>query len=143
VRILIVDDNAIVREGLVLWLGAEPDLQVVGEADTGRGGVAMAAQLEPDVVLMDISLPDISGIEAARLISTADDGPVPAIVCISLHLERKYAVAAFAAGVRGYVTKNGLAEELVPAIRTVVGGGRFASSHLDPALVAELVGDPD
>lgn len=138
-RIVIVDDNATVREGLILWLGAEPDLDIVGQADTGRAGVAMAADLEPDVVLMDISLPDISGIEAARMITEAGG---PAVVCISLHLERKYPVAAFAAGVLGYVTKNGLAEELVPAIRAAAAGRRFVSAYLDPALVTELEGGP-
>ena len=139
-RVLIVDDNAIVREGLVLWLSSAADIEVVGEAATGGEGVLMAAGLEPDLVLMDISLPDISGVEATRRILAGGRGQ-PGIVCISMHLERRHPVEAFAAGARGYVVKSGLAEELIPAMRTVAAGGRHVSPRLDAALVAELAGD--
>lgn len=140
-RILIVDDNAIVREGLVLWLSAEPSLEIVGEAETGGDGVALAAALEPDVVLMDISLPDMSGIEATQRIVRARTDGRPAVVCVSMHIESRYPIEAFAAGARGYVVKSGLAEELVPALRAAAAGGRFVSTRLDPTLVAELARD--
>jgi CheY-like chemotaxis protein len=115
-RVLIVDDHQIVRQGLTGLLGAEPDIEVIGEAADGAQAVALATALRPDVVIMDINLgPGIDGIEATRRVLATD--PALRVIGLSMHADRDVADAMLAAGAAGYVTKGGPPEDLIEAIR--------------------------
>jgi len=135
IRALLADDHALMREGLRALLDATSDIEVVGEVRTGREAERQAVLLNPDVVLMDIAMPDLNGIEAARLIHAKS--PAVRIMMLSMHATAEYVYRAFEAGACGYLLKEVAAEEVITAVRTVHGGGRY----LSPAL-AESVPDP-
>lgn len=120
VRILIVDDHALVRDGLRLILEAQRDFQVVGEAVNGREAVAQAALLRPDVVIMDVAMPELNGIEAARLITEHE--PEMRILILSMHYSTEHTFRALRSGVKGYILKESAGEEVVAAVRTVMRG---------------------
>ncbi|MEO0423936.1 MAG: response regulator transcription factor [Pseudomonadota bacterium] len=128
VRVLLVDDHAIVRAGYRVLLADAPDMALVAEADTGELACQRYVEEKPDVVVMDVSLPGISGLEAARRILMRD--PKARILVFSMHEESAFVHQALSAGVMGYVTKGGAPELLVQAVRQVVCGGTF----LDPRL---------
>ena len=123
IRVLLVDDHAVVRAGVRLLLQAEPDLTVVGEAATGEEGVEMAARLRPDVVLMDLSMPGIGGMEATRRI--AAQGTEARVLVLTVHAEAEYLMPVLEAGGSGYVTKHSADHELVDAVRVVARGDVF------------------
>jgi DNA-binding NarL/FixJ family response regulator len=136
IRVLIVDDHAIVRRGLVEILARVADMTVVGEASDGSGALKFIRREPPDVILLDIALPDQSGLEVlkqARLL--APDLPV---LMLSIYPEEQYAVRALKAGAAGYLAKNSAPDELVAAIRKAVGGGKYVSYTLAEQLVQEL-----
>ncbi|HUX25048.1 MAG TPA: response regulator transcription factor [Burkholderiales bacterium] len=135
IRALLADDHALMREGLRALLDATSDIEVVGEVRTGREAERQVALINPDVVLMDIAMPDLNGIEAARLIHAKS--PAVRIMMLSMHATAEYVYRAFEAGACGYLLKEVAAEEVITAVRTVHGGGRY----LSPAL-AESVPDP-
>ncbi|MDE3088153.1 MAG: response regulator transcription factor [Chloroflexota bacterium] len=133
-----VDDHEIVRAGLRMLLQAQPDLEIVGEVDTGRGAVAKARELSPDVVLMDISLPDIDGFEATRQIKRAL--PNTAILALTMHESDEYFFKMLDAGASGYVPKKAAPTDLVAAIRVVHEGGVFLYPSVAKALVRDYMG---
>ena len=135
VRILIVDDHAVVRAGLRMLLGADPELEIVGEAGDGAQALTMARDLSPDVVLMDISMPDMNGIEATRRIQELC--PDIAVLALTMHEDDQYFFEMLAAGASGYVPKRAAPDELISAIRAVKNGGMF----LFPSLARLLVSD--
>ena len=128
IRVLLADDHALMREGLRALLGATPDIEVVGEVSTGREAEKQVLQLNPDVVLMDVAMPDLNGIEAARAIHLKF--PVIRIVMLSMHMTAEYVYRAFEAGASGYLLKEVAIDEVITAVRTVHGGGRYLSSAL-------------
>ncbi len=128
VRVLLVDDHAIVRAGYRVLLADAPDIELVAEADSGELACQRYVEHDPDVVIMDLSLPGIGGLEAARRIIMRD--PQARIIVFSMHEESAFVHQALNAGVKGYVTKGGAPELLVEAVRRVVCGERF----LDPRL---------
>ena len=132
-RVLIVDDHAVVRSGLRLLLNAEPDVDVVGEAADGLDALTLDRELEPDVVLMDLLMPGLNGIEATR--SLLRERPEAKVLVLSMQDDPRYVREAFAAGATGYVLKEAADTEVVAAVRQVARGGR----HVDPALGARLV----
>jgi len=134
IRVLLADDHALMREGLRALLATTPDIEVVGEVRTGREAERQVARLNPDVVLMDIAMPELNGIEAARVIHLRC--PAVRIVMLSMHATAEYVYRAFEAGACGYLLKEMAVEEVITAVRTVHGGGRY----LSPAL-AEFVLD--
>jgi len=139
VRVLLADDHQILRQGLRTLLEREPDVRVVGEATDGREAVAQAAALRPDVVVMDLSMPGLNGIEATRRIVAAQ--PKTKVVGLSMHADRQYVRAMFEAGAAGYLLKNSAYEELLSALRVVVGGRPFVSPAIaDVVLDALRVG---
>ncbi len=132
-RILIVDDHGVVRSGLKLILSAEQDFELVGEAATGLEAVSLAATLEPDIVLLDIGMPGMNGLEAARLIRQRT--PDVRIVILTVYDDEAYLQQFLEIGVAGYVLKQAADTELVAAIRAVQRGESF----IYPSLTAQLI----
>lgn len=133
-RVVLADDHTIVREGLAALLGRSPGIEVVGTASTGLEAVRAARTLAPDVLVTDISMPDLNGIEATRAIRERD-GRI-AIVVLSMHSSSEHVARAFAAGANGYVLKDAASDEIVAAVRTVASGGRYLSAELKEAASA-------
>lgn len=133
IRILLVDDHAVVRAGLRLLLDAEPDLAVVGEAGTVQEAIFANRSLEPDVVLMDVVLPDGSGIDATRAL--VRERPDARVLVLSMQDDPAYVREAFAAGAGGYLVKEAADSDLVEAVRDVGAGERY----VHPALGARLI----
>src|SRR5688572_21827350 len=131
IKLLIADDHAILRQGLRRILEAEPDMSVVGEAATGPDAVKRARQLKPDVVIMDISMPEQDGIESMRQIVKTLSSRV---LILSVHLEHHFISEAVSAGAAGYLAKDSLDHELVAAIRSVMHGGTVFSSNVSRRL---------
>src|SRR5687767_8897395 len=123
IRILLIDDHAMLRAGLRALLDAEPGMEVVGEAGTGEDGIAMTERLQPDVVVMDLSMPGIGGLEATRRISQA--GQETRVLVLTMHGEEEHLLPVLEAGGSGYVNKRSADEELIEAIRTVARGDVF------------------
>jgi len=119
IRVLLVDDQPVVRRGLRVRFQLEPDMQVVGEASTGREALTLAQTLTPDVVLMDIEMPGMDGIEATAALRTIV--PQSAVVILSIHTERQTRIRAQAAGAVAFVEKRGTTDTLLAAIRQAAG----------------------
>jgi DNA-binding NarL/FixJ family response regulator len=134
-RLLLVDDHKVVRSGLRMLLDNEADLTIVGEAGTGQEALQLVEQLQPDLVLMDIGLPDLSGIDVAHQIKQR--WPKVAIVALTIHEDEEYFFKMLQAGVNGYVPKRAAPEELLTAVRTANEGGVY----LYPSLAKLLVKD--
>jgi DNA-binding NarL/FixJ family response regulator len=132
ITVLIVDDHSVVRMGLRVFLDLQPDIEVVGEAADGSEGVAMARRLEPDVILMDLLMPNMDGITAIGRIKA--ERPETEIVTMTSFIEEDKVTAALEAGASGYVLKDAEAEEVAAAVRAAFAG----EVHLDPA-VARLL----
>jgi len=131
IKLLIADDHAILRQGLRRILEAEPDMSVIGEAATGTDAVKRARQLKPDVVIMDISMPEQDGIESMRQIVKTLSSRV---LILTVHTEHHVISEAVSAGAAGYLTKDSLDHELVSAVRTVVHGGTVFSPNISKRL---------
>ena len=123
IRVLLVDDHAVLRAGLRALLEAEPGLEVVGEAGTGEEGIERVGALRPDVVVMDLSMPGMGGLEATRQISALDQGA--RVLVLTMHGEEEHLLPVLEAGGSGYVHKRSADEELIEAIRTVARGDVF------------------
>jgi two-component system, NarL family, response regulator NreC len=134
IRVLIIDDQAVVRAGLKLLLSREDDLEAVGEAGSARDGVFEARSLEPDVILMDLVLPDTGGPEVIQ--SLLRERPTSKVVVFSIQDDPHVVRDAFAAGASGYVPKEAADVELVTAIREVARGGRYVHPELGARLIA-------
>lgn len=134
-RVLIAEDHALVREGIRLILEAEPGIRVVGEASNGREALEMARALKPDIVLMDIGMPEMNGLEATRQLRR--ELPETQVLALTVHESGDYFFRMLAAGASGYVLKGAPSSELLAAVRAA-GRGEV---HLQPSLTTRLVGD--
>lgn len=134
-KVLLVDDHAIVRMGVRALLDEAQDFDVVGEASSGRDAITQAERLRPDLVLMDIGLPDMNGLEAMALIKQA--APEMRVVVLTMHEDEDYFFRAIQAGAVGYVVKAGGAEHVMLALRAVNEGGVYLYPSLAKALVAD------
>ncbi|MGY1634511.1 response regulator [Geodermatophilus sp. SYSU D01186] len=133
IRVVLVDDQAMVRTGLRMVLAAEPDIEVVGEAADGAAGVRVVTETRPDVVLLDVRMPGVDGLEAARRLAAAD---LPTrIIVLTTFDEDEYVAAALRAGVSGFLLKVAPPEDLVAAVRTVAAG----QGLLDPAVTLRVI----
>ena len=136
-RVLLADDHKILRQGLRTLLEQEEDIDVVGEADNGRASVKLAGELAPDVVIMDVAMPDLNGIDATRRITEADPGA--RVLALSMHSDGPYVKGMLQAGARGYILKDCASEELTRAIRTVMAGQVYVSPGVTGAIVNDYV----
>lgn len=132
-RIFLADDHMVVREGLKTLINAQPDMEVVGEADNGRETLKRAIELTPDVVVMDISMPEMNGIEATERLRK--DCPQIKIVALTIYEDTGYLRQLLKAGASGYVLKRAVVEELVHAVRSCASGG----SYIEPMLAGQVV----
>jgi two-component system response regulator NreC len=133
IKILLADDHTIVRQGLKLILSAQADLEVVGEAANGNEAVEAAQKLHPDIVLMDVAMPELNGIEATRRMVTAN--PRIKILVLSMHKEAVYVREILRAGARGYILKDAIDTELLSAVRSVAKGDGYISPAVSGALL--------
>lgn len=133
-RILLADDHVTVRHGLKLLIDAQPDMKVVAEASNGKAAVQQALELKPDVVVMDISMPDMNGLAATRALKAAQ--PDAIIVTLTRHADDAYLQELLRAGVSGYVLKRSAPTELLQAIRGVAAGGQYLDSTLTARVTA-------
>ena len=135
IRLLLVDDHEVVRSGLRMLLENEADLDIVGEADTGEKALEMVGTLKPDVVIMDITLPDISGIDITKRVK--EEHPDVAVVALTIHEDQQYFFEMLQAGASGYVPKRAAPDDLINAIRASHRG----EMYIYPSLAKLLVGD--
>jgi DNA-binding NarL/FixJ family response regulator len=133
IRVLLADDHAVVRAGLKAMIDSQTGMQVIGEAGDGPATVAMTADLDPDVVVVDVSMPGLSGAEVAAKLKELS--PARKILALTVHEDKAYLRMMLEAGAAGYVLKRAAADELVHAIRAVSGGG----TYLDPAMAGDVV----
>jgi DNA-binding NarL/FixJ family response regulator len=136
-RILLADDHIVMRTGLRALLERQPNLEVVGETENGRETVALAASLRPDVVVMDVGMPVLNGIEATQTIVT--QCPTIAVVILSMHADESYVMRALKAGARGYLLKDSAAEDLIGAIQAISQGKAFFSPKVSRILAEDYV----
>jgi len=137
IRVLMADDHKLFIDGLGSILRRRPDIEVVGAARDGMTTVRLAADLKPTVVLMDISMPDLNGIEATRKILA--DHPATNVIMLSMHSDRRYVMAAFRAGARGYLLKDSASQDLLEAIERVSAGEVYLSSKMSGQIVMDLI----
>ncbi|HEY1948118.1 MAG TPA: response regulator transcription factor [Bryobacteraceae bacterium] len=139
IKILLADDHTIVRQGLKLILSAHADMQVLAEAANGREAVDLAAKLHPDIVLMDVAMPEVNGIEATRQMVAANTRI--RILVLSMHKESVYVREILRAGARGYILKDAIDTELLTAIRSVARGDGYISPAVSGALLNDFRGN--
>lgn len=136
-RILLADDHGIVRQGLRAVLSRDPSFEVVGESSDGREAVRLADTLQPDVVIMDISMPQLNGIEAAKQILKSSSRV--SVIMLSMHSDETYIIRALSAGVKGYLLKESAEVDLVRAVQTVAQGKPFFSPAVTSALLEDYM----
>jgi DNA-binding NarL/FixJ family response regulator len=139
VRIILADDHKIMREGLRALLAKQKEIEVIAEADSGRGVIELCSQLHPDVVVIDISMPDLNGIDAARQITR--DAPDIKVIALSMHSDKKYVKEMLAAGASGYLLKDAAFEELGMAIATVLKNKTYLSPQITDTVVKDYVNE--
>lgn len=132
IRILLADDHTVVRDGLRALLEKQPDMTVVGEAADGRDSIRLAEEQSPDVVIMDIGMPNLNGIEATRRILAVNPGT--AVLMLSMHQDESYVLRSLKAGARGYLLKDSLRSEVIDAVRAVFQGRSFLTRKVSRML---------
>jgi DNA-binding NarL/FixJ family response regulator len=133
IRILLADDHAVVRQGFKMILSAHPDMEIVGEAGNGREAVQLAEELRPDIVVMDVAMPELNGIEATRRVMEAV--PHSRVLALSMHKDSVYVREILRAGARGYLLKDAPAGDLVSAIRALASGEGYLSPAVSNAVL--------
>jgi DNA-binding NarL/FixJ family response regulator len=136
-RVLVVDDHAVIRRGVQGILSTYPEWDLCGEADNGQDAIRLAGELAPEVVIMDVSMPGMNGLEATRIIH--DVLPETKVLLLTLHSSSEFVRSAFRAGARGYVLKSDAENELVRALNVVIGEGTYVSPAIDARAVKESI----
>jgi DNA-binding NarL/FixJ family response regulator len=142
IRILLADDHAVVRQGFKLIINQEPDMEVVGEASDGADAVRLTQTLKPDVVIMDIAMPKVNGVEATRRI--VENQPSSRVVILSMHKDAVYVRETLRSGAKGYLLKDSIDNDLLRAIRAVAQGDGFLSPEISSTVLSDYqqVADP-
>jgi len=135
IRVVLADDHRIIREGLRALLEQEQDIQLVAEAETGREAVQLARKLTPHVLVMDLAMPDLNGIEATRQV--VKESPQVKVLGLSMHTDKRFILGMLEAGASGYLLKDCAFEEFVNAVRSVAAGGMYLSPRIAGAVVRE------
>jgi DNA-binding NarL/FixJ family response regulator len=133
IRVFLVDDHAMIREGLKMLLGSQKDIEVIGYAATGRTAVKEIQELQPDIVIMDISMPELDGIEAARQVFSRCEKTK--VIIFSMHSSKEHVTRALQAGVHGYVVKESAGTEIIQAVRDVQTGKTFISPMISETVI--------
>jgi LuxR family maltose regulon positive regulatory protein len=136
-RVLIVDDHAVIRRGVQGILSTYPEWDLCGEADNGQDAIRLAGELAPEVIIMDVSMPGMNGLEATRIIH--DVLPETKVLLLTLHSSSEFVRSAFRAGARGYVLKSDAETELVRALNVVIGEGTYVSPAIDARAAKESI----
>jgi DNA-binding NarL/FixJ family response regulator len=136
IRILVADDHTVMRQGLCTMLAQNEGFEIVGEAENGRSAVRLCADLRPDVVIMDVSMPDMNGIEATRQVMAA--GPGVKVVALSVHTNKRLVLEMLQAGAVGYLLKSSDFEELIQAVRLVIQGKVYLSPDIAGVVVENM-----
>jgi len=137
IKVLLVDDHAIIREGLRSLLNKQPEMEVIADTDDGRKAIELVRELLPNIVIMDITMPGLNGIEATRQIIA--EFPDVKVIALSIHSKRRYVADMLSAGATGYILKECLFDELVQAIKAVAAGGRYLSPRITDVVVSDYV----
>ncbi len=140
IRILLADDHKIVRQGLRTLLQKEPDMEVVAEAEDGRASLKLAQELAPHVVIMDVGMPDLNGIEATRQVLA--ESPNIKVIALSMHSDRRFVVNMLKAGASGYLLKDSAFEELASAIRAVMTNKTYLSPGVSDVVIKDYIAGP-
>lgn len=135
IRILLADDHALVRQGLGMILGAQKDMEIVGQAGNGNEAVEMAEKLKPDVVVMDVTMPELNGIEATRRLAVSL--PRTRVLALSMHKDSVYVREILRAGARGYLLKDSGDADLVAAVRAIAKGEGYISPSVSDAVLSD------
>ncbi len=135
--IVLADDHRLMRQGLRAMLNDRADFEVVGEVGDGRAAVKMARELKPDVIIMDIAMNELNGIDAARQI--ASESPATKVLALSRHSERRFVAEMLAAGASGYILKDSAIEELIEALNVVIGGKTYLSPEIMDVVIDDYV----
>jgi DNA-binding NarL/FixJ family response regulator len=144
ITVFLADDHAVLREGLKLLLESQEDIKVIGDAANGRDAVKQTKKLRPDVIIMDISMPELNGIDATCQILEAC--PSTRIIILSMHAASEHILRALKAGARGYLLKESAGKEIIQAVQTVYGGSRYLSRKISDNLIDNYLlkyGDDD
>ncbi len=136
-KVLLVDDHKVFREGLRSLIEQQPDLDVIDDAETGRIAVEKAFRLKPDVVIMDVAMPDLNGIEATRQICAK--APETKVVALSMHSDKRFVAGMLQAGALGYLLKSNAFDEVVHAVRTVLANKHYVSRDIADTIVRDYV----
>jgi DNA-binding NarL/FixJ family response regulator len=139
-RLLIVDDNDVMRENIISFVRRQPDIKVIGEAKDGETAVELSGKLSPDVVLMDIGMPKLNGIEAAGNILR--NNAAIRVTILSAHSEKHFVNAGFKAGISGYVLKSSIVEDLMPALHAAMANELFLSPKITDATIEDYTQSP-
>jgi two-component system response regulator NreC len=137
IRIVLADDHRIMRQGLKILLEAQEGLKVIAEADNGRQAVELVGELGPDLVIMDITMPDMSGVEATRTITGSHPGVK--IIALSMHSDKRFVTQMLAAGAKGYLLKDCALEELTGAVQTVMADGVYVSPGIADIVIQDYI----
>lgn len=135
IRILLADDHAVVRQGFRMILAGQPDMEIVGEAGNGREAVELAEKLLPDVIVMDVTMPELNGIEATRRLQTST--PHSRVLALSMHKDSVYVREILRAGARGYLLKDAIDSDLLAAVRAVSRGEGYLSPVISDAVLSD------
>jgi two-component system response regulator NreC len=135
IKILLADDHSLVRQGFRMILTAQSDMQIVGEAGNGREAVELAEKLQPDLVIMDVTMPELNGIEATRRLVTA--APRTRVLALSMHKDSVYVREILRAGARGYLLKDSADADLIAAVRAVAKGEGYLSPAVSDAVLTD------
>jgi two-component system response regulator NreC len=133
IHILLADDHAVVRQGFKMILAAQPDMEIVGEAGNGREALDLAGKLQPDVIVMDVAMPELNGIEATRRV--ADVSPRSRVLALSMHKDSVYVREILRAGARGYLLKDAISSDLLAAVRAIARGEGYLSPGVSDAVL--------